>query len=361
MKEQTPTIIILIGITGDLSKRKLLPAITNLESKGQLPELFKLIGITRREEQGLFKMDLTNPGDYQKLKEHIEGVEKEWGITAQKIFYLSVAPKVSLPIIKLLGESGIAELKHTKIMLEKPFGLDLENAKEFVNTMHAYFSEDQIYRVDHYLAKDSVQALRAHEFDFTTINQIEISASETIGVDGREMFYEQTGALRDFIQSHLLEVAATCITPNNRLLALKQLYVPTELPIVEYVKRGQYKGYKELVQNPDSNVETKVAVTLQSHDARLKDIFFTLKTGKALDRKSTDITVYNADGTRTVISLNDTENAYERVFIDAIEGNKDIFVGTEEMLETWRILNPIQTAWAESTDDLLLYEVGSEI
>lgn len=349
-----PTIIILVGITGDLAKRKLLPALEGLKQKGLLPEQFKLVGVTRRDDQELFKMDLENTNDYLRLKEHLEGIEKEWGSTAQRIFYLSVAPTVSMPIIKLLGETGLANITRTKLLVEKPFGTDLENGKKIIADISKYFSDEQVYRVDHYLQKDSVRTLDTHAFDIPVIKTIEIFAREQIGIEGRGDFYEQTGALRDFVQSHLLEVAAMAINPHDRLGVLKQLYVD-----MEQVQRAQYKGYREAVVNPASTVETFVSAAVRSHDPLLSELSVVLKTGKALDRKSTDITIFYKDGVSQVISLNDVHNAYENVFEDAMKGDKQFFVSKEEVLENWRIIAPIQKAWAMNNSDLILYEQGS--
>jgi len=361
-----PTILILVGITGDLAKRKLLPAIEGLQEKGLLPEQFKLVGVTRRDDPELFKMDLDNADDYLRLKEYLENIEKEWPSSAkatagegfQRLFYLSVAPTVSMPIIEHLGKAGLVT-PDTKLMLEKPFGTDLENGTELIENISKYFSDEQVYRIDHYLAKDSVRALASQQIALHDLKEIEVFASEKIGIEGRGDFYEQTGALRDFIQSHLLEVAAMVISPNNRLAALKNFFIPDA--VTDNVKRGQYIGYREAVEKPDSVVETFVSVSLQSHDPALSGISMTLKSGKALDKKSTDISIFYKDETTEVISLNDASNAYENVFEDAMNGNKEFFVTKEEVLENWRIIAPIQEAWTADDSDLILYEQGSSM
>jgi glucose-6-phosphate 1-dehydrogenase len=354
-----PTILILVGITGDLSKRKLLPAIDGLKEKGLLPDKFKLVGVTRRDDPALFKMDLDNKEDYLKLKDYLDSIEKEWFTSdvtptteaPQRLFYLSVAPTVSMPIITLLGESGLAGVPNTKLLLEKPFGTDLANGEELINDIDRHFSEESVYRIDHYLQKDSVRGLASSQMEIDTVQSIEVFASEKIGIEGRGDFYEQTGALRDFIQSHLLEVAAMMIDPAHRLEALKSFSVT-----MSKVKRAQYTGYREQVEKPDSVVETFVSVEI--HMDTLKVL---LKTGKALDKKSTDITVVYKDSATQVISLNDTHNAYENVFQDAMNSNKQFFVSKEEVLENWRIITPIQDAWAKDSSDLSFYEQGSSL
>jgi glucose-6-phosphate 1-dehydrogenase len=357
----TPTILILVGITGDLAKRKLVPAINSLKDKGQLPERFELVGVTRKDDPLLFKMDLDKAEDYLRLKEHLEKIESRWRAPAQRLFYLSVAPTISLPIIEQLGASGLSAIPHTKLLLEKPFGLDLESAEQFISAVNNHFSEEQIYRIDHYLAKDTVRALSRLHIEKESVKRIEISASEAIGIEGRAGFYEQTGALRDFVQSHLLEVAAMFINPLHRLQALKNFFIPTDKEIPSYVRRGQYNGYREAVENPGSAVETKISVSLRSHDPVLEQAEIVVQSGKALDKKSTDITIEYQDGATHVISLNDATNAYENVFTDAISGDKEYFVSKEEVLETWRILAPIQEYWKDHDDDLVVYEEGSPL
>jgi glucose-6-phosphate 1-dehydrogenase len=370
-----PTIIVLVGITGDLSKRKLLPAIDGLAKKGMLPNDFKLVGITRRdnvdingllgnvadkaflqEHTTLFTMDLDSAEGYKKLSDELDSIEKDFGnenaTPAQRLFYLSVAPTVSLPIIEQLGNSGLAKHVNTKLMLEKPFGIDLENAESTIKEIDQHFDESQVYRVDHYLAKQTVRALVDHSIQLDAVAHIDVTAAEKIAIEGRADFYEQTGALRDFVQSHLLQVAAMVINPKNRLAVLKNLSV--DLP---HVKRGQYEGYREAAGNPDSAVETFVSVPLLSKDD--EGFLLTVQSGKALDRKSTDVTITYKDGATEVISLNDATNAYESVYYDAIMSDKQFFVTKDEVLETWRILKPVQEAWKKDSADLILYKQGT--
>jgi glucose-6-phosphate 1-dehydrogenase len=266
-----------------------------------------------------------------------------------------------MPIIEQLDNAGLSKIVNTKLLLEKPFGLDQENAQTLIHNIENFFTPEQIYRIDHYLQKDSVRALLTKpSFAKVTsgaVERIEIFASEKIGIEGRGDFYEQTGALRDFVQSHLLEVAAMTIHPTERLQALKSFFIDGD--ISKNVKRGQYIGYREAVKNPDSVVETFVSVVLRSHNLLLGGFSIVLKTGKALDKKSTDITIFYKDQATEIISLNDVDNSYEHVLEDAMNGDKTFFVSQEEVLETWRIIAPIQEAWKKSSEDLIMYEEGS--
>jgi len=432
MKNNKPTILVIIGISGDLSKRKLLPAIGQIAMTGKIPEQFKIVGVTRqsdinlenllkdtsnkeyiRKNTELFQMDLDNILDYKKLGNRLEEIEKEFGISAQYLFYLSVPPNASDLIIKLIGESGLAKKEGAKLLLEKPFGTDLNSAKELVSHLDQYFDREQIYRIDHYLAKETAQniivfrdgnSLFKKTWNKDFIESIEITASEEIGIEGRANFYEQTGALRDYVQSHLLQLAALTLmklpksdglddVPHLRLEALKHLKVSD-------AKRGQYDGYKDEVNNSKSYVETFVSITLESSDKRWSDIPITLITGKALKNKKTFIKIlYKKDNdhesNELLLKLQPDEGisfsiwvktpgyerqisrhaldfsfknyykilpeAYEQVLFNAINGDHSLFSSSEEVIETWRILDSLQKKWEKSGDDLIIYKKGSTI
>src|ERR1035437_2486585 len=215
MKNNTPTILIIFGITGDLSRRYLLPAIEAIAKAKKLPEKFEIVGITRQKNFKFFQMDIGDEKDYKKLDSHLRKIEKTFGTPTQRLFYLSVPPGVSKSIIELLGKSGLAKIKNTNLLLEKPFGVDLKNATDLARHVDKYFSPTQVYRIDHYLAKETAQniivfregnSLFKKTWNKDFIESIEIIASEKIGIEGRANFYEQTGALRDFVQSHLLQL-----------------------------------------------------------------------------------------------------------------------------------------------------------
>ncbi len=428
-----PTILVVIGVTGDLSKSKLLPAVNQI-LKVTPPNTLRVLGVTRRDlsvdeilegvtEADLlrpnfdtYQMSLTDINAYVELRTHLAKLDSTTDAMHQKIIYLSIPPQISLPVVELLGKSGIADLPDTKILLEKPFGTDLESASELVTGTKQHFDEQQIYRIDHYLAKEMTQNLivfrennslfrRTWNKDF--IESIEIIASEKIGIEGRATFYEQTGALRDLIQSHLLQLAALVladITPSPeqniskaRLAALKQLTPPQN--IHQQVKRAQYIGYRDEAENQVSTVETFVSLTLYSKDPRWDNVPITLTTGKALGSKFTEIRIkYKQDSAdeANMLTLRIQPNegvevdlwakepgydnellkvplrftydnhftalpeAYERVFMDAIRSNHSLFATSEEVLETWRILDPIQKAWAMDDTDLAFYQPGTQ-
>ncbi|MFA4853612.1 MAG: hypothetical protein WC599_13940, partial [Bacteroidales bacterium] len=295
-----PTILIIFGISGDLARRYLLPAIGAIASAGMMPEQFHIVGLTRqsnikidfllektsnteylRSHMDLQQMDVTNIDDYKKLGKYLKDLGKDFNTPPQYLFYLSVPPQVSRLIIELLGKSGLSEIGETKLLLEKPFGVDLENAEDLAKHINQYFLPTQVYRVDHYMAKETAQNIivfrdgnslfkRTWNKDF--IESIEIIASEEIGIEGRANFYEQTGALRDIVQSHLLQLLALTLmelpdddkfseVPRLRLETLKHLDISN---IKKNAKRGQYEGYTSEVNNPESSVETFVSITLES-------------------------------------------------------------------------------------------------
>jgi glucose-6-phosphate 1-dehydrogenase len=429
-----PTVLIIIGITGDLSKRKLLPAVEQILQTTLPSSKLKVIGVTRREVaaneilKGVdgstellkpiffsYQMSLTDIEDYKKLNKHLAEMEEEFGEPIQRLFYLSIPPQIAQPVVELLGEAGIADSPDTKLLLEKPFGVDLGSAQELIEQATRYFKEEQIYRIDHYMAKEMAQNLivfrqnnslfrRTWNKDF--IESIEIIASEKIDIEGRAAFYEQTGALRDLIQSHLLQLAALTLAnlrddgrqsiPLERLKALRSIKTPQDVHKIAI--RGQYEGYREEVEMPHSTVETFVSLSLESTDPRWEGVPITLTTGKALDKKTTEIRLkykqdtaeeanmltlriqpnegievdlwakrpgYEAELQKVPLSFayathfDSLPEAYERVFMDAIRSDRALFTTSDEVLETWRILEPVQQHWSMDDSTLRIYAKGS--
>ncbi|MFA6177894.1 MAG: glucose-6-phosphate dehydrogenase [Candidatus Paceibacterota bacterium] len=422
MDKNTPTILVIFGISGDLAKRYLLPSIKAIAKAKMLPDKFKIVGITRQKNSEFYQMDVTKKEDYKKLGEYLTEIEKDFnlpaGLSAQRLFYLSVPPIVSKSIIELLGESGLAKIGETKLLLEKPFGIDLENAIYLAHHIKQYFSARQVYRVDHYLAKETAQniivfregnSLFKKTWNKDFIESIEIVVSEEIGIEGRANFYEQTGALRDVVQSHLLQLAALTLmalpknleeVPQERLNALRQLNIVCDIENSECVKRGQYEGYRKEVGNSKSSTETFVSVNLQSSDPIWAGVVIKLTTGKALKEKLTVIKIrYKKDkelesnelllriapdagiefnmwakkpGLEHQVSRHalhflfkehygELPDAYEQVLFNAINGDHNLFTSGEEVIETWRILDAIQKTWEKSGDDLIIYPKGNTI
>lgn len=415
------TKLVIFGITGDLSRRKLLPALRKIIAGGATKDL-EIIGVSRNKVDILelvgaelkpltkiITMDLADKQDYQTLKKQILPKKNQ-----QTLIYLSVPPTAATRISDYLGEAGINN-ERVKLLFEKPFGLDLTSAKDMVERTAKHFEEEQIYRIDHYMAKEMVQniiafrssnAIFRHLWGGRGIERIEVVAIEEIGIVGRAHFYEQTGALRDVLQGHLIQLLALVLmdvpsrldwstVPDLRLQALKRVLVADPTRSV----RAQYSSYRQETGSSTSNVETFVQVCLESDASDWENVPISLKTGKALDRKETEIVVYfRAGHTEQTNSLKfkiqpdegieialytkkpgyeralelqklsfsypldeALPEAYEQVLVDAINSRKSLFTTSQEIIESWRILQPILDAWAFDDQEIAFYEVGSSV
>lgn len=417
------TKIAIFGVTGDLSGRYLLPALSRIRATGEFDDL-SIIGISRRDVEArdvlgdhfgqlhevtsLLTMDMGQSSEFERLRDYIDLKEDE-----QLLFYLSVPPDASGPIIENLGRVGLNS-DNVKLLIEKPFGTDLESARQVIDYVARYFDESHVYRIDHYLAKEMAQniltlrgrnALFAHIWNKDAIERIEVLALESIDIEGRAHFYEQTGAMRDVLQGHLLQLLSLVLLPipedldwsklsNCRQIALNYLQ-PAD---PEHSLRAQYNGYREEVDNHESTTETFISILLRSEDPNWQGVPLALTTGKALDRKKTEIRVhlrrtneaqsnfiifriYPNEGVEIDLvtkkpgyerELEDQEltfvypegtqmpNAYEQVIVDAIRSQKSLFASGEEVLRAWEIVAPLQQAWAESSHDLHFYNRGSK-
>lgn len=402
--EQATTLII-VGITGDLAQRKLIPAIAALRKHGELPARFHIIGVSRRpvsvaeiyasvadpddhtflrDHTTMVQLDMSNAADFGSLATQLEKTDGD----ATRLFYLSIPPETVPDVISHLAHSGLAG-SDAKLLLEKPFGTDYDSAKKLITHIDSLFDESQIYRIDHYTAKPMSGELidfKQHHSDlWQHISAVDIVASETITIEDRANFYEQTGALRDIVQNHLLQLAAltlmsphaTASVPARRLAALEQFRPADPTAAI----RAQYDGYREAVNNPASTTETFVSMQLTYGDHALP---VRLTTGKALDEKRTEITLHardyrlivryqpdpaieriEQDGRRTVFPLaspgTTSRDGYEIVLAAAIAGDHTVFTTSDELIAAWRIAQPVIDAWAHSGDGLRYYPVGSSI
>jgi glucose-6-phosphate 1-dehydrogenase len=423
------TILVIFGITGDLSHRYLLPALAEIANNNKLPHEFKIIGVSRREidlNEVLggkleclrpfalsLQMDVDSPDSYLALKNKIAEARSGYNTQPEIIFYLSVPPAGVLPIIEHLGNSGL-NTSDSKLLLEKPFGTNLESAQKLVGDTQKHFPESQVYRIDHYLAKEMAQnivvflgsnALFRKVWNNQFIEKIEIEAAEKISIEGRVNFYEGTGALRDIVQSHLMQLAAlTLMDPCDHLfnfndLPLRRLDALNSLKLIDnQVVRGQYEGYKQEVSNPDSQTETFVSVGLESMHPRWQGVPITLTTGKNLNEKRTEIRVYfkqvdESEGNLLTLRVQPDEaivlqlwvkqpgyerklqkipheftyskhfnrlpDAYEQVLIDAIQSNHILFASSGEVLASWAVLQPVHDKWQAGSSDIVIYKPGS--
>jgi glucose-6-phosphate 1-dehydrogenase len=382
------TKLVVFGITGDLSRRKLLPALSDIVKTGEYEDL-TIIGVSRREvkpsdvvgENGelvdrttVFTMDLAEAGDYRRLSDFLNLEPSE-----QALMYLSVPPSAAADIVDFLGQAGL-NTPNVKILFEKPFGFDLASAQDFLQRTGRYFPEEQLYRIDHYMAKEVTQYIlklrldaenHHHSWDSRTVAAIDVVASEKIGIEGRGNFYEETGALRDFIQCHLMQLLALVlmdVTRNfdlnnlaeHRLEALQQLQ-PAD---PDKARRAQYEGYQDEVGNIGSLTETFASIELHSSDERWQGVPLRLITGKNLAEKRSYIQVTYRDGSVDTFEEGKTpiegrlQDAYERVIVEAMNDRKSIFTTGPEVLRSWEIVAPVQKAWEFDSRPLPVYSPG---
>lgn len=407
-------------MTGDLSRRKLIPALERIVATGQYDNL-EIIGVSRRAVEvssllgdspltartRMAQVDLSNLQDYRALAESLELQAND-----QVLVYLSVPPTSSSEIIQLLGQAGLNDTR-VKLMIEKPFGVDLMSARQMSAQIAEWFSDDQVYRIDHYLAKSMAQnivalrsqnALFTHVWNADSIEKIEVNAYEQIDIEGRAQFYEQTGALRDLVQGHLMQLLALTIMdipadfswPHVSEYRARALQLLTPADPTQAV-RAQYQEYRDEVENEQTTTETFTSVRLESSDDIWRGVPFYLTTGKALDQKLTEIKVFfkksHAEQTNCLvfriqpregveIALNtlkpgyefayeqrclsfdyaaDTTppDAYEQVLVDAMRGDKHIFTSNEEVLRSWELVQSLLDAWQDPEAPLLQYQKGA--
>jgi glucose-6-phosphate 1-dehydrogenase len=330
-------VVVLFGATGDLAKRKLLPGWFHLYAAGLLPREFRLIGsappnsamtdeqFREHARQSCAEFCITKPDDphwpkfvanlsfaaaapdnYGDLVTAVQRAEKEIGDPHGRLYHLAIPPVAFTSVVGMLGESGLA--RGARVIIEKPFGTDLASARKLDQAVHAVFDESQVFRIDHFLGKESVDNILAFRFanglfepvwNRDHIRYVQIDVPETLTIEGRAAFYDATGAYRDMIVTHLFQVLGfVAMEPPVSLsagpLRAEKLKVYQALrPIdVRHVVRGQYEGYRsEPGVAPDSNTETMVAVRAEVENWRWHGVPFFLRSGKAMGASRQVITL----------------------------------------------------------------------
>src|SRR6266478_7973228 len=453
-------VLVLFGASGDLTKRKLIPGLYNLACEGCMNPQFEVLGIGRTPmsseefrkkngeaaakskdtrdfsesgwedfEQRLHYMvgDINDPTFYPQLRVRLEEMAKN-GSSPNHLFYVSTPASVAGPIIEGLGAAGLNRRDHgwTRIVLEKPFGRDLESAHALNDVVRGVFDEKSVYRIDHYLGKETVQNILVFRFSNSLfepvwnrnyIDYVEITAAETVGVEGRASFYEETGALRDMVANHLLQLLAlTAMEPpiafdadsvrEQKVQVLRSIRPMTVEAVARFTARGQYgpgeadgravPGYRqEPGVNRNSVTETYAAVRFQIENWRWAGVPFYIRTGKRLARNLTEIRVHlkptpqalfastssAIDPNVITISIQPDEGisiafdakrpgtqtrtvtvqanfsyqasfeskgpvAYETLLLDSVRGDATLFTRRDEVEAEWRIITPIEEAWA---------------
>ncbi len=451
-----PHTMVIFGATGDLSHRKVFPALAQLWRTNLLPADWMLVAVGRRpydddsfreeignsldkwsrvplepdaERQFLDRIvyhrgDFADDAAFDDLTKRLAEVDHDHGMPGNYLFYLATQPSAFGTIVGQLGRSGLDHERHgggwRRIVIEKPFGRDLDSAKRLNREVGKVFRESQVYRIDHYLGKETVRNLLVFRFsngifeplwNRRYVDHVQITVAESIGVEERGAFYEETGATRDVLQNHLLQlVSLVAMEPpatfeadalrDEKVKVLRAIDPFTRSSVEQNVVRGQYgpgwvaaqpvKGYREEDDvDPQSETETYIAARLQVDDWRWSGVPFYLRTGKRLPKRASEIAIqFNAVPHRLfadtatdpqpnllairiqpdegillrfgskVPGLNmdftygsafsvDAPDAYETLILDSMLGDASLFTRADEVEAAWSIASPILDAWLD--------------
>ncbi len=454
------TTIIIFGASGDLTQRKLMPSLFNLFRKRRTPKKFKIMGFGGTaftdeqfrehlhqgmkdhasysftdEEWNIFAPNLhyikgkyTEAGDFKKLADTLTGLENG---EANRLFYMALPPTLFPAIIDNLGSSG--QLHENggwrRVVLEKPFGTDLASAVELNQQVHKALTENQIYRIDHYLGKETVQNILFTRFantiyepiwNRTYIDHVQITVAEQVGLEHRAGFYDGVGVLRDMFQNHLLQLLSlVAMEPpssfsaqhlrNEKVKVLNAIQPMTPEQVAVNTVRAQYKGYREEAEvKPNSTTPTYAALRLFINNWRWKGVPFYLRSGKHLTEKQSQIIIqfkepplamfpmqttkpnilvlylqpdegvhlrFEAKAPDTVAETRSVDmefhyaeafgqtaipESYERLLLDALQGDAALFTRADEVETAWALIDPILQTWeTHQTPPLAVYKQGS--
>ncbi|HEV2965874.1 MAG TPA: glucose-6-phosphate dehydrogenase, partial [Chthoniobacterales bacterium] len=350
-----PCSVVIFGATGDLTHRKLMPALYNLAADGELPPAVSVIGFARRPKadddfrkemeeavkkfsrqtvrdeiwknfaQSIFyhQSDFSDESGFKSLAQRLDKIDKERGTRGNRLFYFAVGPDQFEPILKHLKAAGLnnaAEGSWARVIIEKPFGTDLESARELNRVISNSFSEDQTYRIDHFLGKETAQNILVLRFanaifeplwNTRYIDHLQITAAETLGVEGRAGYYESAGALRDMVQNHLLQLLCLVAMEapsdlradsirDEKVKVVRCLRRMKAEEVATNVVRGQYADgaingkpvpayRKEEKVDPKSTTDTFVALKLNVDNWRWWDVPIYMRVGKRLPKSATEI------------------------------------------------------------------------
>jgi glucose-6-phosphate 1-dehydrogenase len=333
----TPLVFVIFGATGDLTSRKLMPALYSLVGNDKIPPQSAVIGVGRRAlDNSSFRTlmkdsikqvasdiwnrladamsyqagDFNDPNLYAELRRLLDELDQQQGARLMRLYYLATPPEHYQTILTHLKDMGS---KESKVLIEKPFGHNLETARALDQLLGNSFQEQQIYRIDHYLAKETVQNILAFRFangifeptwNHEFIDHVQITVAEDIGIETRGNFYEGIGALRDVVQNHMMQMMSLVAMEqprafdaqsvrDERTKLIRSVIPFTSQQIESCIIRGQYVGYRhEKSVDPDSQTETFVALRCHINTPRWRGVPFYLRTGKKLGSKVTEISIH---------------------------------------------------------------------
>ncbi|MCC6493468.1 MAG: glucose-6-phosphate dehydrogenase [Pirellulales bacterium] len=457
-----PATFVIFGASGDLTSRKLIPALYSLYQKKRLREGLRVVGFSRspfsherwRQElaattarfvgeefdralwgefaQNVYYQpgDIGEAGSFDDLRKFLSQVESG---PAPRVYYLATAPKFYEPAVEQLARAGLTDERQAprRVVVEKPFGYDLVSARRLNQAIHHAFDEQQVYRIDHYLGKETVQNLFVLRFanaifdpiwNRNYIDHVQITVAEEVGVGKRAGYYDSAGVMRDMFQNHLLQLLMiTAMEPpvrwaadsirNEKVKVLHALRALSPADVATDTLRGQYEGYAQAEGvAPGSHTATFAAARLQVDNWRWQGVPFYLRSGKEMSCRTTQIVIqfrepphklFNGaarnlcEANRLVVQVQPAEGiqlhfqtkvpdagmklretdlsfnyrseygrpvpgAYERLLLDALEGDASLFARADEVEAAWKVCDPIIAAWQEGkTPPLLRYEPGN--
>ncbi|MFH2020905.1 MAG: glucose-6-phosphate dehydrogenase [archaeon] len=460
-----PFIFVIFGCTGDLTHRKLMPALYKLHVKKELPKNFACVGVARKDKTDdmyrkeileslklfihnldmrqasellnkvtYFKNDFDASPTYDELKNYLEDIDEKHGTKNNRIFYLATLPEHFQPITENLEKHNIIDRKRGfhRLIIEKPFGNNLKSARHLNKIITSIFKESEIFRIDHYLGKETVQNLfvlrlgnRIFEpvWNSNHVENIQITVAESIGLEKRGNYYDKSGALRDMVQNHILQILSlvameppkeftTSSIKDEKMKVLKAIACPDLKCIHDNIVFGQYvKGniginyHDEQGVDKNSRTETYAALKFHVNNKRWKGTPFYIRTGKYMKRKSSEISVYfkktmpipgypelrqnvlvirlqpeeglylrfnvkepgndfkvervSMDFSHQSIFGINTPEAYEKLLYDAFSNDSTLFTRWDEVEQAWIIVDPIITSWNKQQGKPFAYECGS--
>jgi len=455
LKLPKSTTFVIFGATGDLTHRKILPALYRLYLKKHLPMCFSIVAVARRDKDDkiyqeesreslkkyggfshieedflyqikYFRNDFSISEGYLELNEYLDQLDKTHCTATKRIFYLATRPEHFKPIVKNIKEHGLLKnkKKQYRVIVEKPFGRDEDSAKKLNRVLRSAFKEEEIFRIDHYLGKETVQNLFALRFanrifepvwNSKHIDNIQIVATEDIGVGTRAGYYDTSGAIRDMVQNHLLQVLSL-VAMEPPVSFSNEDIKSSKVEVLKRVKKidprnvvfGQYESYhNESDVTPDSRTETYASMKLEIDNERWKGTPIYLKTGKKLRRKATEVIIYfkktdkkvfshmpnfkenvlvirlqpdegiylrfnikepgtdfkikrvSMDFCHNCIFGTNTPEAYENLLHHSLLDDLSLFTRWDEVDTAWKIIDPITNYWENSKKKPHIYKSGS--